>query len=126
MASKEISIGVGVPMIVVGALIAILWAPVATRLQETIEFVGALIGIIGIVLLISGFFYTKQNHVQSPQLGSDQKEESQFEHYCVKCKKRRLVINPKEVSMKNGRPAIKGNCSVCGSTVFRIGRMPNY
>jgi len=56
MASKAISIGVGIPMIIVGALIAFLWAPLAVELIETVEFVGGLIGILGVVFFISGLF----------------------------------------------------------------------
>jgi hypothetical protein len=36
MVSKQITAGVGIPMIVVGALIALLWAPVELELRETI------------------------------------------------------------------------------------------
>ncbi len=60
MASKEISVGVGIPMIVVGALIAVLWAPAVIELGETVEFVGSLIGILGVVFFIGGLFYTKE------------------------------------------------------------------
>ena len=60
MASKEITIGVGVPMIVVGALMAWLWAPLTVDMQSTVEFVGSLIGILGIVFFVSGLFYTKE------------------------------------------------------------------
>ena len=60
MASKEITIGVGIPMIVVGALMAWLWAPLAVEMQSTVEFVGSLIGILGVVFFISGLFYTKE------------------------------------------------------------------
>ena len=60
MASKEITVGVGVPMIVVGALMAWLWAPLEVDMQSTVEFVGSLIGILGIVFFISGLFYTKE------------------------------------------------------------------
>jgi hypothetical protein len=60
MASKEISVGVGIPMIVVGALMAWLWAPLEVEMQSTVEFVGSLIGILGIVFFISGLFYTKE------------------------------------------------------------------
>jgi len=60
MASKEISIGVGIPMIVVGALMAWLWAPLEGEMQSIVEFVGSLIGILGVVFFISGLFYTKQ------------------------------------------------------------------
>ncbi|MBI2005815.1 MAG: hypothetical protein HYS75_00790 [Nitrosopumilales archaeon] len=47
-------------MMVVGALIAFLWAPTAFDLGETVEFVGGLIGILGVVFFISGLFYTKE------------------------------------------------------------------
>ncbi len=60
MASKEITVGVGVPMIVVGALMAWLWAPLEVDMQSTIEFVGSLIGILGVVFFISGLFYSKE------------------------------------------------------------------
>ncbi len=46
MASKQITIGVGIPMMVVGGLIALLWAPAEIELKETIEFIGSLIGIL--------------------------------------------------------------------------------
>lgn len=60
MASKAIIIGVGIPMIVVGALMAWLWAPIEDEMQNTVEFVGSLIGILGIIFFISGLFYTKE------------------------------------------------------------------
>ena len=60
MASKQICVGVGIPMIVVGALIAFLWAPAEAELGGTVEFVGSLIGILGAVFFISGLFYSKQ------------------------------------------------------------------
>ncbi|TFH02335.1 MAG: hypothetical protein E4G77_02280 [Nitrosopumilus sp.] len=60
MASKAISVGVGIPMIVVGALMAWLWAPLEVDMQSTVEFVGSLIGILGVVFFISGLFYTKE------------------------------------------------------------------
>jgi len=60
MASKEITAGVGIPMIVVGALMAWLWAPLESDMQNIVEFVGSLIGILGVVFFISGLFYTKE------------------------------------------------------------------
>ena len=60
MASKAICLGVGIPMMVVGGLIALLWAPAEVELNETVEFVGSLIGILGVVFFISGLFYAKQ------------------------------------------------------------------
>ncbi len=47
-------------------------------------------------------------------------ESSTQEAYCVKCKTKRIIKNPEETIMKNGRPAIRGICSVCGCKVFRI------
>lgn len=38
--------------------------------------------------------------------------------YCVKCKTKRDIKNPEKVVLKNGRPATKGKCQVCGCTVF--------
>jgi len=60
MASKTICVGVGIPMIVVGALMAWLWAPNEGDMQNTVEFVGSLIGILGVVFFISGLFYSKE------------------------------------------------------------------
>ena len=60
MTSKRITVGVGIPMIVTGFLIAIFWAPLVGDVKDTVEFVGSLIGIIGVILFISGLFYTKE------------------------------------------------------------------
>ena len=40
--------------------------------------------------------------------------------YCVKCKEKRPVADAQRTIMKNGRPAVRGACSVCGCKVFRI------
>ncbi len=60
MASKEIAAGVGIPMIVVGALMAWLWAPAAAEFQGQVELVGSTVGILGVVFFISGLFYAKE------------------------------------------------------------------
>ena len=39
---------------------------------------------------------------------------------CMRCKKSVDVKDLKEVVMKNGRPAISGVCSICGTKVFKI------
>jgi hypothetical protein len=44
--------------------------------------------------------------------------------YCVKCKSKKQIRDPRAVTMKNGRPAISGICNDCGTRVFRIGRFP--
>ena len=43
------------------------------------------------------------------------------EAYCVKCKKKVEIKNPKQITMKNKRKATKGECPNCGTKVFRIG-----
>ena len=47
------------------------------------------------------------------------------EGYCVKCKAKRPIKGEQQVIMKNGRPAIKGTCSVCGTKMFKIGGGPS-
>ena len=40
--------------------------------------------------------------------------------YCVKCRKKVDIASGEKVKMKNGRPAMKGKCSVCGTGVYKI------
>ena len=40
--------------------------------------------------------------------------------YCVKCKEKREMQDEEKVTMKNGRPAMKGKCSVCGTGMYKI------
>jgi len=42
--------------------------------------------------------------------------------YCVKCKTSIEIKNPQNVTLKNGKPAVKGVCPNCGTSVFRIGK----
>jgi pimeloyl-ACP methyl ester carboxylesterase len=41
--------------------------------------------------------------------------------YCVKCKQKREMLHAQEVTMKNGRRAVRGTCAICGSGIYRIG-----
>ncbi|HET8719917.1 MAG TPA: DUF5679 domain-containing protein [Candidatus Nitrosotenuis sp.] len=43
--------------------------------------------------------------------------------YCVKCRAKREIKDPKVTKLKNGRPAVKGTCPKCGTNVFRIGKL---
>ncbi|MBU0476602.1 hypothetical protein KKB68_01160 [Patescibacteria group bacterium] len=47
-----------------------------------------------------------------------------MEAYCVKCKKKQEIQNPKEVAMKGKgttkRRAMTGTCPECGTKMFRI------
>jgi len=40
--------------------------------------------------------------------------------YCVKCKEKREMQDATEVTMKNGRRAMKGKCGVCGTGMYKI------
>jgi DNA-directed RNA polymerase subunit RPC12/RpoP len=41
--------------------------------------------------------------------------------YCMKCKKKQKMNDPKSVIMKNKRKATKGECPKCGTKMFKIG-----
>lgn len=41
--------------------------------------------------------------------------------YCLKCRTQREMQNPQAVTMKNGKPATRGKCPVCGTTMYKIG-----
>lgn len=59
MVSKQISIGIGIPMIIVGAVLAVFLAPMQYDLSDTVEFIGSLIGILGALIFIAGLFARK-------------------------------------------------------------------
>ncbi len=42
------------------------------------------------------------------------------EGYCVKCKAKKEMVDPKDIVMKNGKKAIKGKCPDCSTGMFRI------
>ncbi|NPA27299.1 MAG: type I DNA topoisomerase [Chloroflexi bacterium] len=44
--------------------------------------------------------------------------------YCTRCRTQRPIQNPEPVFTRNGRPAVRGTCPVCGSTIFRFGATP--
>src|SRR5687768_14976511 len=45
------------------------------------------------------------------------------EGYCVKERKKILIRNAVQTTMKNGRPAIRGECPDCGAKIFKIGTL---
>jgi len=40
--------------------------------------------------------------------------------YCVKCKAKTEMKDVQKVTMKNGRPAMKGICTKCGTKMYKI------
>ena len=57
--------------------------------------------------LVKKFFSKKKKAIEIPA-------------YCVKCKKKVIMQNPKEYIMKNKTRAYKGTCPACSRKVFRI------
>ncbi len=41
--------------------------------------------------------------------------------YCLKCRSKTDILETQEVVLKNGRSAVTGRCSACGTKKFRIG-----
>jgi hypothetical protein len=40
--------------------------------------------------------------------------------YCMECRKKVEIRNPKQAALKNKRPAVQDVCPKCGNKVFRI------
>jgi len=40
--------------------------------------------------------------------------------YCVKCKAKKDMKDTQNVTMKNGRKAMKGKCTSCGTGMYKI------
>jgi Zn finger protein HypA/HybF involved in hydrogenase expression len=55
-----------------------------------------------------------------PLVNSNSNRREEMEAYCVKCKAKREMADAQEVTMKNGRKAMKGKCPVCGTGMYRI------
>ncbi len=53
-------------------------------------------------------------------LARDEEETMATEAYCVKCREKREMKDEKQVTMKNGRPALEGVCPECGTKLFRL------
>ncbi len=45
-----------------------------------------------------------------------------MEGYCVKCRAKKTIKDAAATTLKNGRPATKGQCPDCGTTIVKIGK----
>ena len=45
---------------------------------------------------------------------------AEIEAYCVKCKASRTMVAAQPVDTKNGKPAARGKCAVCGTTMMKF------
>lgn len=43
-----------------------------------------------------------------------------MEGYCLKCEAPKEMKDAEEITMKNGRKAMKGKCPDCGTGMFKI------
>ena len=43
-----------------------------------------------------------------------------IEAYCLKCKGKKEILDPKDSKFANGTPIKKGKCVTCGSVLFII------
>ena len=41
--------------------------------------------------------------------------------YCLKCREKTDTLEAQEVVLKNGRQAVTGQCTTCGTKKFRMG-----
>lgn len=55
-----------------------------------------------------------------PARAKEGKNTMATEAYCVKCREKREMKDEKQVTMKNGRPALEGICPECGTKLFRL------
>jgi DNA topoisomerase I len=46
--------------------------------------------------------------------------------YCVKCKTKRDMVNAQAVFTGSGTPATRGQCAVCGTSLYRMGATPAH
>jgi hypothetical protein len=53
--------------------------------------------------------------------GRDVRQADRPEAYCLTCKTRRQIDNPRAQLMSNLRTGIKGSCPVCGRGLFSVG-----
>jgi hypothetical protein len=42
--------------------------------------------------------------------------------YCIECRAKKEMKDPKAITMKNGKLATQGTCPTCGTKMFRIGK----
>ncbi|GDX40906.1 hypothetical protein LBMAG21_11980 [Armatimonadota bacterium] len=47
--------------------------------------------------------------------------EIKVEAYCVHCRSRRLMLGATQVSNRRGGHDLKGHCSICGKSMYRLG-----
>ena len=52
----------------------------------------------------------------------DEEEFEEIEAYCMTCREKVPIENPQAIWTRKGSPGTRGTCSICGTTVFRMGK----
>ena len=77
-------------------------------------------------MVVPALRYIRRNPPRAPTRvlpGAATKGDPIPEGYCVKERKKVEIKDAKQVTMKNGRPAIQGTCPDCGTKIFKIGKL---
>ncbi len=45
------------------------------------------------------------------------------EAYCMKCRSKKMMKDPRQDKLANGRDCVKGTCPDCGTSMFKMGKM---
>ena len=53
-------------------------------------------------------------------------EDEEIEAYCVRCREMVTIEKPVPVWTRKGMPATRGECSICGGAVFRMGKTAGH
>jgi hypothetical protein len=53
-------------------------------------------------------------------------DDEPIEAYCVRCRETVEILDPMPVWTRKGMPATRGECPICGGTVFRMGKTPAH
>jgi hypothetical protein len=57
-----------------------------------------------------------------PERFEDDEDFEEIEAYCMTCREKTPMENPQAIWTRKGSPGTRGTCSVCGTTVFRMGK----
>jgi hypothetical protein len=77
-------------------------------------------------LVVPSLRYIRRNSISRAARAlppGSERRASMPEGYCVKERKKVEIKDAKQVTMKNGRPAIQGLCPDCGTKIFKIGKL---
>ena len=68
-----------------------------------------------------GCTYTPRLGTVPAAAGAERSKEGSMHGYCMKCREKRELKDAQVVTLKNGRAATQGTCSVCGTKVTVMG-----